>query len=557
MTAPPLILLIIHLIAGVPDGSQLPNLDWSFLDNGMLKIGVARNWGSAIAYLSPSGSNVNLINHYDLGREVQMSYFFGRGQEYPGIYWPKIDGANFGWNPVQAGDAGNNPSTTLEFRNDGSEIFARIRPKDWALGNYYPPPGKDADVIYEERITLENEVAHAHFRCIHEGQDVHGPKDGEVPAGYFIRELTDFVSYAGERPWTGEPLQTTRPAGQAIWQQLSENWGAFANRDGWGVGLFVPGNTTYGNIRRLSGMGGETGDGIAIFIPHRIVTFAPGTIDEYDVYLTVGTILQIRERFSAIQRELKGDGNGPFASEFSQLGNSDKWTALQDIRLASFQSLGGELFFTAAGPVPTLALGGHHAAVNADRHKLAVVRLWTSAESRLSFSFLPLGKRNFPDDCHLEPVTVPGNAWQDCVLDLSAHGRWQGTVAGLKLALQAEKGQRFAIEFVRLAGHHIELQAQRREAGGWLITRGYCELTARIRSAVLAPAIERFIILRQTGVGAFVQVGEISAAAVSGGAFTYYDRPLEDEISCTYRVTAVDSDGQILGFSSEETIEAK
>ena len=71
--------------------------DFIFLDNGRLKLGVEKSSGAGIAWLSASGSERNLINHFDRGRLVQQSYY---GKE-DGSLWNKQP---WRYNPVQGGD---------------------------------------------------------------------------------------------------------------------------------------------------------------------------------------------------------------------------------------------------------------------------------------------------------------------------------------------------------------------------------------------------------------------------------------------------------------------
>ena len=47
------------------------------LDNGVLRVGLSRDHGGSLAYLSRSGEDDNLINVHDLGRYVQQSYYSG------------------------------------------------------------------------------------------------------------------------------------------------------------------------------------------------------------------------------------------------------------------------------------------------------------------------------------------------------------------------------------------------------------------------------------------------------------------------------------------------
>jgi hypothetical protein len=49
----------------------------SYLDNGVIRLGVDLNVGGTITYLSRSGTEQNLVNSYDFGRQIQMSYYSG------------------------------------------------------------------------------------------------------------------------------------------------------------------------------------------------------------------------------------------------------------------------------------------------------------------------------------------------------------------------------------------------------------------------------------------------------------------------------------------------
>lgn len=55
----------------LPRGARM-----SYLENGVLKLGVDLNRGGAIVFLSRDGG-ANLINNFDFGRQVQLSFFSG------------------------------------------------------------------------------------------------------------------------------------------------------------------------------------------------------------------------------------------------------------------------------------------------------------------------------------------------------------------------------------------------------------------------------------------------------------------------------------------------
>jgi len=49
----------------------------SYLDNGVIRLGVNLELGGAFTYLSTSKSNTNLLNRSDWGRQIQMSHYSG------------------------------------------------------------------------------------------------------------------------------------------------------------------------------------------------------------------------------------------------------------------------------------------------------------------------------------------------------------------------------------------------------------------------------------------------------------------------------------------------
>ncbi len=61
---------------------ELPEKD--FIDNGIIRLGVDLTLGGAITFLSDSKTKENLINNYDWGRQIQMSFYGG-----PNPFTPK------------------------------------------------------------------------------------------------------------------------------------------------------------------------------------------------------------------------------------------------------------------------------------------------------------------------------------------------------------------------------------------------------------------------------------------------------------------------------------
>ena len=83
-----------------------------FIDNGTIKLGISKDLGGAITYISKSGTDENVINNFDWGRQIQMSFSgpvpYNEAGQKPKDHWKHI-----GWNPIQAGDDHGNGSRSL------------------------------------------------------------------------------------------------------------------------------------------------------------------------------------------------------------------------------------------------------------------------------------------------------------------------------------------------------------------------------------------------------------------------------------------------------------
>ena len=56
---------------------------FTYIDNGVVKLGIDMGRGGAIGYFSASGSKTNIVNCHDMGREIQLSFYAG-----PNFYNP-------------------------------------------------------------------------------------------------------------------------------------------------------------------------------------------------------------------------------------------------------------------------------------------------------------------------------------------------------------------------------------------------------------------------------------------------------------------------------------
>ncbi len=264
----------------------------SYLDNGVIKIGVDLGKGGSITYLSPSGTTSNIINNYDLGRQIQQSYYSGpqpynpSNNMHPG--WP-----NWPWNPIQTGDVYYNPSLVLTHSNDDQTFYVKCRPMQWALNNV---PG---ECTFESWITLNGKVATVSNRLVNFRTDTvqqFAARDQELPAVYTIGKLFRLVSYAGHAPFTGGAVTTfpTTPPPWRYWR-ATESWAALLNTTNWGLGVYHP-----GAVRFIGGFSGTPGSGGPNDAPTGYISpIHQEVIDSnieytYTYHLILGTLAEIR-----------------------------------------------------------------------------------------------------------------------------------------------------------------------------------------------------------------------------------------------------------------------
>ena len=209
----------------------------SYLDNGVVRLGVDLKVGGAITYLSRSGADQNLVNSYDFGRQVQMSYYSGPVPfALPGKP-PKPEWSFIGWNPIQVGDAFGNASLLLEHRNDSKQIYVKCVPMHWPLDRV---PG---ECKYACWFTLDGPAVHARCRLVNDRPDhrQYPARRQECPALYTNGPWYRLMTYTGDRPFTGGELSRIekRKGERGPWSRwtATESWAALVDDHDFGLGI--------------------------------------------------------------------------------------------------------------------------------------------------------------------------------------------------------------------------------------------------------------------------------------------------------------------------------
>lgn len=275
-----------------PKKTSQEQLDtFQYIDNGVVRLGVDLSAGGCIFHFSESETNRNLLNHYDKGRFVQQSYY---GIEDSS----KWDGAPWRWNPIQGGGYKGEPAKILEQEIGKDYLHIISRPKHWATGEDIN------DATMEEKISLKTDIAHIQYTFRYTGTTIHPTLPQEVPAIFVDAELKHLRFYDGDSPWTNEELRSVIPGWPNESQHTSEHWAAYVDDSDWGIGIYTPGTeelTTY----RFEGDGktGPKGSACSYFAPILRFNVKPKLVFTYDLYITIGNIDQIRDRFNKIREQ--------------------------------------------------------------------------------------------------------------------------------------------------------------------------------------------------------------------------------------------------------------
>ncbi len=191
----------------------------------------------------------NLVNTYDLGRYNGASIYSNPEPYHINGKAEHISFVSASWNPVQAGDAGFNPSKVLEssWNATTGEYYAKTRPQQWKFTDSVPEPECLFETWYKPILGTTAIQVRQRVSLSRTGGQIHNGKALELPFGMFDRNLESLITYTGNAPFTGAATQSISydyaAFGQpntAAYVNGSEHWAALVRADGQGVGLVIP-----------------------------------------------------------------------------------------------------------------------------------------------------------------------------------------------------------------------------------------------------------------------------------------------------------------------------
>ncbi|MEI6175653.1 MAG: hypothetical protein WCS43_02070 [Verrucomicrobiota bacterium] len=259
---------------------------FTYLDNGTLRIGVDQSRGSAIGFLSLTKDTRNLLNHSDEGRFIQQSYY---GNKDDSMWGQKP----WTYNPVQGGSYKGEDSKTLEFRKTEKELYAKIEPLHWASAK----PCSEA--IMQEWITLDGTLAKVRMRMDFTGETQQSAAHQEMPAMFVDFDLPHLIFEKEGKLVRHEPMMLEKNlAPQKI--GYDGGWLAYVDDKDFGIGIFTPGTKDAVTYRAAGKKTGPTGGACSYVAPIRTIKLTKNEAVDYEFYLTIGTLNEIRARFAKL-----------------------------------------------------------------------------------------------------------------------------------------------------------------------------------------------------------------------------------------------------------------
>jgi hypothetical protein len=447
------IALLLHASFGLawaqPKGAAQPAVrtfsGMSYLDNGTLRLGVDLSLGGAITYLSAADKDENVVNCFDYGRQIQMSYYsgptpFSVGDKRPAPHW-----AHLGWNPIQTGDDFHHGSRVVESRNDGQEIYVRCIPLIWPLDNV------PAECTFESWITLAGNTARVRARLNNARSDTtqYPARRQELPALYTNGPYYRLMTYAGARPFTDGPLvRIEKPAGQTFpWTSwlATENWAALVNEHDRGLGVWQSGCYDFsGGFAGKPGSGGTRDSPTGYLAPGYIEIIDHNIQHEYQYVLILGSLAEIRRYAYAHARP---DARPAF--RFSK--NRQHWSMMN--ATDGGWPLNGVWRVRLEQPDPQLVSPATF------WHASDVPRLEITAACRLTrplarLYFKTLDDNGLSEDKALNFPLVSDEAEHVYRVDMTAATNYRGVITGLRLDPEpaGAPGDYFTLQELRGAG---------------------------------------------------------------------------------------------------------
>lgn len=144
------------------------------------------------------------------------------------------------------------------------------------------------------------------FSMRYKGPEAHPNAHQEVPAVFLHRKLGVLVTYTGKKPWQKDALTRVKPGKVGEYFKPTEHWAAYIDEaTSFGVGIYSPIATQLVAYRIGPDNSAKRSD-VSYLAPLVTAHIQPNTVFEYDAYITVGHVDEIRTRFGELASKVQG-----------------------------------------------------------------------------------------------------------------------------------------------------------------------------------------------------------------------------------------------------------
>lgn len=420
----------------------------TFIANGRLRLGADLDIGGSVTWLSDN-DGTNMINSFDWGRQIQMSFYSGPKPFEPRGKKASPSWADWSWNPIQSGDCYGNRAKVLAHRNDGKQIYVKCRPMQWALNN---EPG---DCFFECWYRLEGSLVQVRSRLTNARGDKkqYAAHRQELPAIYTNGRWYKLVAYKGDRPFSGDKLTVLvdRDDGKGWpWRNFytPERWVALVDENNRGLGVYIPfaceftggfAGAPKGSGGPRSSQTGYMGPTISEVLDHNIVY-------TYDYTLIAGSLDEIRDYVYKSEGkrvlpgwEFKSDRQHWVYENITDAG----WPVSGALRFRLGEKPGAMVSpktFWRAEDAPVLRL---RAGFRTDvKSAIVLIRKYDSLDAGDWAQWGPeRDKRPEPAPAIVIPFKIEGDGKvRDLKIDLAASPEYRGAMTQVRIQIPAGKG---------------------------------------------------------------------------------------------------------------------
>ncbi len=291
------------------------------IGDGSVKVGIDREKGGAITWLSSGSYPKNIVNLADPGRLIQQSYYAGRRLDRTSEGQSK-SWSPWSWNPIQGGGVGSAGgkgtwSRVTVFEKKEESMYSETTPKLWDM------PDEDADAVMRQWTTLEANMrgvicVQCEIQAMRSEGDLWGEakmSPQEIPACYFTRNFESVRSYLGGGEWRAEHQAPGPPWGRATPPRKAM---AMFEKSGNGVAVFSPTSGASWNFGPHGrGLSDDPLAGPCMHVaPIDRVLFGPTSTFGYRYWLIVGDENEIANRLDALWEK--------YSAETSQIDNNSR-----------------------------------------------------------------------------------------------------------------------------------------------------------------------------------------------------------------------------------------